>query len=55
MSRSAINTQGKKEEGAAFMAVAFVFPGDSRPCFAGGGWTSACRWKIVNEFLILLR
>lgn len=24
-----------------------------RPCFPGGGWTSACRWEAVNEFLFL--
>lgn len=24
------------------------------PCFSGGGWTSACPWEAVNEFLDLL-
>lgn len=23
------------------------------PCFSGSGWTSACWWEAVNEFLIL--
>ena len=25
-----------------------------KPCFPGGGWTSACQWEAVNEFVILL-
>lgn len=24
-----------------------------KPCFPGRGWTSACRWKVVNEFFFL--
>ena len=24
------------------------------PCFPGDGWTPACRWEVVNEFLVLL-
>ena len=23
------------------------------PCFPGDGWTPACRWEVVNEFLVL--
>ena len=24
------------------------------PCFPGDGWTPACPWEVVNEFLVLL-
>lgn len=57
-SRSAGKTQGKEEEGGNIRSYGVCLPkqalGVLSPCFPGCGWTSASRWEVVCEFLVLL-
>ena len=48
--------QGEEEgRGGTFRVMALVFRCYMmEPCFPGEGWTPACWWEVVNEFLILL-
>ena len=49
---------GKKEEQGDIQSDGDCLPKEwlrvIEPCFPGDGWTPACRWEVVTEFLILL-
>ena len=58
VSRSAYKAGGKKEEGGNVQNYSTCLPQSPlhvmEPCFPGDGWTPACPWEALNEFLVLL-
>lgn len=45
-----IKAQGKEDYGVCLPKPPLCV---LRPCFPGTGWTSACRWEVMNKFLFL--
>ena len=55
---SAYRAGGRRRKGGDIWSDGICLPKSplrvTEPCFPGDGWAPACRWEVVNEFLVLL-